>query len=150
MRKKIEIEIDGEVLIATLLEEEAPETCKAILDVLPVEHEVVQARWSGGAMYINVPNLLPKKLDVENGTIYGSQGDVLIIDFRRPGYKYTGGDSQEFFIVYDSKGAQFRYFDGPEICNLFAKITNNLDSLQKVGETVWKTGVKKAIIRCAK
>jgi hypothetical protein len=141
----IEIEIDGNVFKGVLLDGEAPDTCMAVLGALPVQGDVAQTRWSGGAVYIAVPHLLRDVLLVENGTIYGSQGDVLLIDFRRPGRKPE--DEQEILIVYDKRGAQFRNWDGPEVVNLFAKITENLDLLQKIGENIWKTGIRKVVIK---
>jgi len=152
LAKEIEIEIDGSVFTVELLEKEAPKTCNAVLDVLAarggsIEGEVVQARWSGCAVYILFPHLLPEVLEIEGvqGRIYGHQGDVLLIDFRNP-TRYGNLDAQEFFIVYGDN-AQFRMDWGPEVCNLFGKIRGNLEELKRVGERVWKTGAKKAIIR---
>lgn len=142
---KLEIEIAGSVLNADLLEEDAPLTCQKVLDVLPVEGEVSHVRWSGGTIMARFPNLLSDKLGIENGTIYGAQGDVMFIDFRRPGY--VNKNYQQFFIVYQKEGAQFRGWDGNEIVNRFAKIRDNLDELERIGEKVWKTGPKRIAIR---
>lgn len=132
-----------------LLEKDAPVTCKAVLSALPLEGEVSQVRWSGGALMVRFPNLLREELGIENGTIYGAQGDVMFIDFRRPGY-VSGKNYQQFFIVYQKEGAQFRGWDGNEIVNRFAKIKDNLDELAKVGDRVWKTGPKKFAIKAKK
>ncbi len=158
MARKIELEVEGSVFTAELLETDAPVTCKRVLEVLPVEGEAVQCRWSGGALFVICPALLREKLDIENGTIYGAQGDVLFIDFRRPGYMIDRGlrqrppyppdmNYQEFFVVYSKEGAQFRGWDGPEIPNRFAKIKDDLDSLEETGERIWKTGIKRIAIR---
>ncbi len=51
MTRKLRITIGDYAFIAELHVEEAPETCGAILAALPVEGRVIQARWSGEAVW---------------------------------------------------------------------------------------------------
>ena len=43
----------GGSLTATLFEDRAPETCKRVLDALPVEAEVIHAMWAGEEIFFS-------------------------------------------------------------------------------------------------
>lgn len=47
--RQIEIEFEGEVFRASLLEDRAPKTCQLIWDLLPLADRTVQVKWSGDA-----------------------------------------------------------------------------------------------------
>jgi hypothetical protein len=44
---KLEIDFDGVVITATLLEQSAPRTCEAFKALLPLERQVTNTKWSG-------------------------------------------------------------------------------------------------------
>ena len=65
--------------VATLLEEEAPLTCDAVWNALPLEGDAYHARWAGREVYTLVPPLGadPGK---ENATIMPIGGDLLYFE----------------------------------------------------------------------
>lgn len=71
----------------------APRTCAALRTLLPFEHRLVQARWSGEAAWVPLGDL---HVDVssENATSHPSRGDILL---------YPGGASEtELLFPYGS------------------------------------------------
>ena len=134
MIKKIEIEIQKHVFEVDLLEKKAPNTCKAILSILPIEVEGYHYFWSGEGIQIH-DNILKQmatdsKLwpDVrypnsrENAKFNGVPGEV--------GFYPVGGSIN---ITY----GQARFYGPPrgvESNYIFGKITN-LDKLREIGRT---------------
>ena len=139
MAKMLEIKIDGKAFTAELLEKEAPKTCEAVLKALPLEGTLLHAAWSGDNVYLGItPDKLPKGFSVpqENPTIYGSLGDVLW--YPQPHY-------HEFFIAHDV--AQYRWKTGNLVSNLFGKIKENLEELDKLCRSIQREGGKKIVLR---
>jgi hypothetical protein len=62
--------------VATLLEEEAPRTCRAVWDALPLEGDTYHAKWAGRELYTLVPPLGRRRVGEENATITPIPGDV--------------------------------------------------------------------------
>jgi hypothetical protein len=113
------------------LEEQAPKTCKAVLNVLPLKGEVDHATWSGDMVFLKGKEV-PFK-ESENRTVYPSRGDVV-----------WNSDLKEVQIIYGQVHLRVRY--GPSPSNVFARITENLEELRKVGSKVHKEGSKKITI----
>ena len=65
--------------VATLLDDEAPLTCDAVWNALPLEGDAYHARWAGREVYTLVPPLDtdPGK---ENATIMPIAGDLLYFE----------------------------------------------------------------------
>ena len=133
MVKKLQIRIDDEVFLATMLKEKAPKTCEAILDSLPLEGEVFHATWSGDMLFFKCREKA-FVTEPENQTIYPSRGDV--------GLNFN---LKELQIVYGQ--AQLRARFGPAPDNLFAKITENLKGLEEMGKKIHREGAKKISIK---
>ena len=132
MTTRIKIDIGGIDFIAELLEEEAPETCRAILEALPIEGKVIQARWSGEAVWFPMD---PLGIEVvqENATSYPSRGDLLY---------YPGGKSEkEMLIPYGS--AWFSSKVGQLQGNHFATIVEGANKLREMGNKVLWDGAQK-------
>lgn len=130
--RKWEIAIGDRVFEATLLEKLAPVTCEALVKCLPYEGEAIHSSWSGDCLYV------PWKMDKispENQTIYGSTGDIA----------WQTALNDEIFITYGT--SQYRYRFGALPCNLFAKITNDLEELGRVSNEIRRHGIKKVVIR---
>ena len=51
---QLEFDIDGEVLTAELLDEEAPRSVEAFREFLPLESQLMHVRFSGIATWINI------------------------------------------------------------------------------------------------
>jgi hypothetical protein len=130
----LRLEIGGIEFRARLLEE-APRTCEAILVVLPIEGEVIQARWSGEAAWLPMDQW---GIDVplENHTSHPSRGDLLY---------YPGGVSErEMLITYGS--ALFSSRVGQLQGNHFATIVEGAEMLAEMGRRVLWEGAQRILI----
>jgi hypothetical protein len=80
MKRPIEIELEfarGGVLRAAILWDSAPETCRAVIDALPLEATVSHSRWSGRE--VNFPIALgPGGPPRENDTTMVNTGRHLL------------------------------------------------------------------------
>lgn len=137
--RKIEIEVEGLKVVAGLLEEEAPRTCKAFLTLFPYEGEVRHMRWSGDGFQTHHPRITKmaedNKLVMENFTVLSARGDIT----------YWVRDNGLFFCygyMY-SKGNT-----GDEPGNLFAYVLPEYHAtLYEIGESVYRDRVKKIRIK---
>ncbi len=81
MARKIELLLVRKKVraIATLLDDEAPRTCRAVWDALPLEGDTYHAKWAGRELYTLVPPL-GRRVGEENATITPIPGDVCYFD----------------------------------------------------------------------
>lgn len=129
--------------VATLLEEEAPLTCDAVWQALPLEGEAYHARWAGREVYTLLP---PFALDPgkENATILPISGDLLYFEIPAasidiPPERRTGFPFVDIALFYGRNN----YLLGPEGFapgNLFATVTENLEGLAAACESIWREG----------
>ena len=129
--------------VATLLEAEAPLTCEAFWNALPLEGDAYHARWAGREVYTLVPpfGTDPGK---ENATILPIPGDLLYfelnpasIDF--PPERRTGEPIIDIALFYGRNNFLLGP-DGYASGNLFATITENLEGLAEACESIWREG----------
>ena len=78
-RIELSLKLKNVRAIADLLEGEAPRTCSAVWDALPIEGETYHAKWAGRELYTLVPPF-PVGPGEENATITPIPGDVLYFD----------------------------------------------------------------------
>lgn len=64
--KRIQLECEGVVAVAQLLEDAAQQSAQRFWDALPIEETVRHVRWSGNAAYILVSQLRDPALPLEN------------------------------------------------------------------------------------
>ncbi len=135
MTRKLRLTIGGMTFIAELLEDEAPETCGALLGALPIKGRVIQARWSGEAAWLPMDEW-GIEVPFENHTSHPSRGDLLY---------YPGGISEkEMLIPYGS--ATFGSKVGQLQGNHFATIVEGADRLREIGEKVLWEGAQEIVI----
>jgi hypothetical protein len=81
MPKQIEIRLEKRNVraIARLLEEEAPETAKAIWEALPLEGQIFHAKYANNEVYTLVTPFAATEPELENATIMPIPGDVAYI-----------------------------------------------------------------------
>jgi hypothetical protein len=66
MARRIELESEGVVVVARLLDQEAPESARRLWQALPIHETLRHVRWSGNAAYILVSQLKDPALPLEN------------------------------------------------------------------------------------
>ena len=133
LARKFQIKIDDSVFFAFLMEDKSPKTCKAFLSLLPLEGKILHATWSGEMLFLKC-NGITGRQELENATVYPSRGDV--------GLNFNLGELQ---IVYGQ--AQLRARLGPAPDSIFARITENPDRLEEMGQKIHREGAKNIVIK---
>jgi Protein of unknown function (DUF3830) len=114
--------------VARLEQELAPKTCHAFQGLLPLETQLIQARWSGEAAWIPMGEL-DLGLGYENHTSYPAPGHLLL---------YPGGIS-ETEILFPYGATVFASKAGQLAGNHFATIYEGNERLKDLGELVlWR------------
>lgn len=120
---------------ASLMIDEAPKTCAFLLGLLPFRHRLIHARWSGEACWVplgdaqfGVPN--------ENATRHPAPGTMLL---------FGGGISEsELLLAYGA--VSFASKAGLLAGNPVLKISENLDTLAKLGREILWNGSQELVI----
>jgi hypothetical protein len=124
----VEIKIGNLRFVARLETEAAPKTCHAFQGMLPLEAQLIQARWSGEAAWIPFGEL-ELGLGYENHTSHPGPGQLLL---------YPGGVS-ETEILFPYGATLFASKMGQLAGNHFATIYDGNDRLKDLGELVlWR------------
>jgi hypothetical protein len=131
----MEIGMDDAIVTARLLEEVAPETIKALLEVCPLEGVARHSRWSGPSF--NVVSRIDRlqSIPVENSRHLLPPGTIV----------WIAPPESEFLITYDDVRI-FATAGKTLFGNLFAEIEGDLDDLRKVGHNLRLTGEKPLFI----
>lgn len=134
----VHITIGSLPLQARFERERAPLTCTAFEALLPFEHPLVQARWSGEAAWVPL-GALQLHLPLENATSYPARGQLLL---------YPGGASEvELLVPYGS--TCFASKAGQLAGNHFLTVTAGLEHLEEVGRRVLWEGAQRIRIQRA-
>jgi Protein of unknown function (DUF3830) len=110
----------GESVVAEMLDDEAPETCRLVWQLLPLEHKVVHGQYSGAEVFILLDN--PQPSARENLAQIPLPGELLY--FHDPGGNVISGprSMSEICLVY-GRGVVLRGHEGvPTHATLFARI----------------------------
>lgn len=136
--KKIELILDGVAVNARLLEEEAPKTCAAILQVLPFETLVIHSRWAGGRLHsLTNPNLNLGEIKypfIENPSFSQAPGDVLVWPL-----------NNEIMVTYSP--GKFQWMSQSYLLTHFASIESDMSKFSSKIERLQWEGAKKLKIR---
>jgi hypothetical protein len=140
MRLEFVFQRGGSLIVSTLAE--APKTLDAVRQDLPIEAEVLQARWSGKEIF--VPIALKHKPPRERQSIRASLGDVIYFREWEGSYEHTGFEAIGLFygpeIVREWRG------DAP--VNVFGRVDpSQFELLQAIGARVWRQGGEGISIR---
>ncbi len=124
----VEIRVADMLFLARLETEAAPRTCRAFESMLPLETQLIQARWSGEAAWIPFGDL-HLDLGYENHTSHPAPGHLLL---------YPGGIS-ETEILFPYGATLFASRMGQLAGNHFATIFEGNHRLKELGDLVlWK------------
>jgi Protein of unknown function (DUF3830) len=116
----------GELKFTARLEEaSAPETVAAIRRLLPIESQMIHARWSGEACWISFGDC-DLGVGPENATSYPSPGELLL---------YPGGVS-ETELLFPYGATAFASKAGALAGNHFASVVSGGDQLRALGRSI--------------
>ncbi len=127
----LKITIGEHVFRAKLHTDRAPETCKLLIEKMPIKGKAIQARWSGEAAWLQMDSY-GVEAPQENATSYPGPGQLLY---------YPGGVSEkEILIPYGSAifASKFGLLPG----NHFATIIEGAELLEEMGEKVLWDGAQ--------
>ncbi len=123
---KLKITVGDLVLTAEMHLERAPETCRMLMEIMPIKGRLIQARWSGEAAWLQM-DIHGVEAPQENATSYPGPGQLLY---------YPGGVSEkEMLFPYGSAifASKFGLLPG----NHFATIIEG--NLEKLGlKVLWE------------
>jgi hypothetical protein len=131
----IKLTIGEHVFHAKLHTDKAPETCRMMLEKMPIKGKAIQARWSGEAAWLQM-DPLGIEAPQENATSYPGPGQLLY---------YPGGVSEkEILIPYGSAifASKFGLLPG----NHFATVVEGVEQLEAMGEKVLWEGAQSITI----
>lgn len=126
----IQIEVDDKEFTAELHDNQAPESVKAVQELLPLESELMHVRWSGIATWINIDEIDLPEIPRENHTVYPSRGELLLY----PGYR----NEQE--ILVPCGPTCFKSPAGELAGNHFATINATVSELKEIEEATLQNG----------
>jgi uncharacterized protein DUF3830 len=126
----LRITVGGFEFEARLEEEAAPKTVAIVRGLLPLESQLVQARWSGEAAWVPMGFELELGLGPENASSYPAAGELLL---------YPGGLS-EVEILFPYGATCFASKMGQLAGNHFATIQHGREQLPELGRRVLGEG----------
>jgi len=132
MGELILMEIDGRQFSVDLYTDQAPVTCRALLDRLPLEDKILHARLSGPLCLLRRINLDDAPL--ENPVAFLNTGDIT--------YHPTHFDAS---IAYGP--TQFRELAGTVYVSLLGRVVGDLSSLISTGQSLPRTGTRPISLR---
>jgi Protein of unknown function (DUF3830) len=121
----------GTLVFGARFEEAAPDTVAAIRRLLPLESQLIHARWSGEACWIPFGELAVG-VAAENATCYPAAGELLL---------YPGGIS-ETELLFPYGAASFASKAGPLAGNHFATVVEGRETLHELGRRVLWEGAQ--------
>lgn len=110
---------EGVAASAQLLEPEAPETCRAVVDALPVQGLSRHGIYSGSEVYLVLPALLTPPL--EHATTIVGPGDVAFLTVAKGSGYGIEEDYSEVCWFYDLDATPSMP-EGPVAVNVFARL----------------------------
>lgn len=149
MTKRLEILIPELKFTASafLLEDEAPQTCQAILEALPIQGRFIHSAFAGMVLEMELQAEKLYTLPQENTIAQARPRDLA---FWYSYWELAGqirgmGQFAEISLVYGRNHPAT--FWGPKGYNLFAIIDESSTDLIVMGKAIRRTGGKDAIIR---
>src|SRR3954470_20969127 len=112
--------VTGESVVAELLDDEAPEVCRLVWDLLPVENKTIHGQFSGAEVFALLDN--PQPAPPEGLTQLPLPGEILYFYDESKNVTNVRKAVAELCIVY-GRGVVLRGAEGvPTHCSLFARI----------------------------
>lgn len=144
---RISLERRGVSCTAELLEKEAPRSCAAVWDALPLGGEAQHAKYARNEVYTMVPRFA--QVGRENPTVTPIPGDVVLFDFGGgmldTAFKADQGIDPEagaidLAIFYGRNNLLINGDVGWVPGNVYATIVEGLDVMAEACHDVWRSG----------
>jgi Protein of unknown function (DUF3830) len=138
--------------VARLLDEEAPRTCAALWEALPLGGDAYHAKYARNEVYTLVPRFAGEEPGIENPTVTPIPGDVMYFSFEpwqlTPGSHGYGeadtthehGQVVDLAIFYGRNNLLLNGDVGWVVGNVFATIVEGLDAMAAACNDVWRAG----------
>lgn len=143
----------GAVCVARLLDDEAPATCAAVWDALPVDGPAYHAKYARNEIYALLPALATSP-PMEHPTVTPLPGDVCFFAFEgteigSPAYGYDAGSAAhggpqviDLALFYGRNNLLINGDMGWVPGNVFATIETGLPELATACNNLWLHGVE--------
>jgi hypothetical protein len=134
---------------ATLLQDEAPQTCDAILRSLPLQGNMLHAMMSGNETFLVLEGEKMLRLEPENWTFKVIPGDILFWYSHWGEGKYLKDNPEfaEIVFIY-GRHVQLRDLSHREAAgNLFATLDAKLSEFAKICSRIRVEGAKKILLK---
>ena len=119
MTETVRLTVGEATLKLRLLTDEAPNTCRAFLESLPVDSAAIHAKFAGDEFYFMIPRLV----DPENSVSRVEPGDVVYYPDRQTVCIFYGD-----IVPFAQAG-------------LIARVEEGLEQLKAVGPRIWNGGL---------
>ena len=151
MARHVEITLEKRDVscIARLLDEEAPRTCAAVWDALPLVGDAFHAKYARNEVYAMVPRFAPDPVGPENTTVTPIPGDVMYFDFAagvldRAYRRDVGIDGLpgvvDLAVFYGRNNLLLNADIGWVVGNVWATIVEGLEAMAVACNDVWFNG----------
>ena len=135
--------------LAVLLEDQAPETCRCIWELLkdPLEQNAIHAMWTGRELSYPVPaKMFPNdeglRIPPENQTVIPIPGDLIWNAYAS--YQWQGNPNPVYdFGIFYGRDSRLLLPVGWRPSNRFGRITENLDSFAAMCARCQREGEKR-------
>jgi len=129
--RRLTITIGAQRFDALWEEDAAPSTCETVRRLLPLDGQIIHARWSGEAAWLPLGDLQVARI-AENAKTEPKAGELLL---------YPGGVSEtEILIPYGL--TRFACNAGSLAGNHFATIAGDTSRLAEIGTALLRTGAQ--------
>lgn len=132
-------EEEGICARAELLEDQAPNTCKLVWDILPVETYFHHAYYSGPELAMILPEIY--EIEPEKPTSVILPWEICFTTLKAKDYIDVERDFSEFCFFYDRNTGP-RMLDGLCKVTIFARFVDSHEKLKELGYRMRKEGQK--------
>jgi hypothetical protein len=143
----ITLEKRGVSCVARLLDEEAPHTCKAVWESLPLGGDAYHAKYARNEVYTLVPRFAAEEPGIENPTVTPIPGDVMYFSFEpwhltpaSHGYTEQPAQAVDLAIFYGRNNLLLNGDVGWVVGTVFATIVEGLEEMAAACNDVWRAG----------
>ncbi|BCJ30722.1 DUF3830 family protein [Actinocatenispora sera] len=143
----------GAVCVARLLDAEAPATCAAVWDALPVDGPAYHAKYARNEIYALLPALATSP-PMEHPTVTPLPGDVCFFAFEgteigSPAYGYDAGSAAhggpqviDLALFYGRNNLLINGDRGFVPGSVFATVEQGLPAMAEAAQDMWLRGVE--------